>query len=105
MGEREMFLKINKRADQPIGVYYYRRLREAGVPVPELIEFSPDAGPEGQRCALFEWVAGMPAEFDCVDTPPYDEAQLGDIMWTIHDIAHEDGFRHLDDEGHGSCGT
>ena len=86
-------------------MYYHRRLRKAGVAVPELIAVGSDAGPQGQGCALFEWVEGMPAEFDSVDRPPYDEAQLGEIMRTIHDIAHEDGFGHLDNEGQGVCAT
>jgi len=102
---REMLLKINKRPAQPIGVYYHRRLSEASVPVPELIAFSPDSGPQGQGCGLFEWVEGVPAEFDCADRPPYDEAQMGEILRTIHDIAHDDGSGHLDDSGHGAWAT
>ena len=102
---QEMLLKISKWPDQPIGVYYHRRLREAGVPVPELLAFGPGAGPAGQACALFEWVEGIPAEFDCADRPPYDEAQLGEILRTVHDIPHHTGFGSLDDEGHGAHAT
>lgn len=99
---RQAFLKINKAQTQPIGVYYHRRLREAGIPVPELIAFSADAGPDGQACALFEWVEGTPAEVDDSGKPPYDEAELGTVMRAIHGIAHDRGFGPLDDNGQGS---
>ena len=102
---RELLIKINKRANQPIGVYYHRRLMEAGVPVPELIAFDADAGRQGQGCAIFEWVEGVPAEFDCASGPPYDEAELGQILRAVHDLAHHDGFGPLDDAGRGSSRT
>ena len=102
---REMLLKVNKGPREPVGAYYYGRLREAGVPVPALVAFSSGAPPAGQACALFEWVEGVPAEFGCADRPPYDEAQLGEILRTIHDLRYQDGFGRLDDEGHAAGAT
>jgi hypothetical protein len=100
---RDLLLKVNRRPEQVIGIWYHGRLREAGVPVPELVAHSSTGGPEGQACAIFEWVDGEPAEFDCVEAPPYDEWELGALLRRIHSIAPKAGFGPLDDSGRAPC--
>ena len=104
-GGDDLLLKINKQPGQPIGAWYHGRLLEAGVPVPEMPAWSPDAAPGGRACALYQWVEGTPVDFNPEDAPPYDVAQMGAIVRTIHDIRHQDGYGHLDDYGAGECAT
>jgi aminoglycoside phosphotransferase (APT) family kinase protein len=101
---RPLLLKVMVRPGMPIGAYFHGRLREAGLPVPELVAVSPD-GVSGERaCGLFEWVEGTAAEFDSHERPPYDEAEFGILLRTIHDLRHEGGFGRLDDGGRTSHG-
>jgi aminoglycoside phosphotransferase (APT) family kinase protein len=80
-------------------VYFHARLRQASVPVPELVSFSADAGPSGAACGIFEWVEGIPAEFDSHECPPYGETEFGRVLRTIHGLRHARGFGRLDDHG------
>ena len=104
-GGEDLLLKINKRPGQPVGAWYHGKLVEAGIPVPGMPAWSPDAAPGGRACALYEWVEGMPVDFRPEDPPPYDVAQMGAIVRAIHDITHRDGYGHLDDYGSGECAT
>jgi len=97
-GRDEMLLKINKRAGSPIGVYFHHRLKEAGLPVPELVSFGPDAGPQGEACAIWEWVEGNPAEWGPCDKCPYDEAQFGELLRRIHNLRFDGPFGLLGDD-------
>jgi len=99
---RPLLLKVMVRPGIPIGAYFHGRLREAGLPVPDLVAFSPDGGPDGAACGVFEWVAGTAAEFDSHERPPYDEAEFGRLLRTIHNLRHEGGFGRLDDRGRAS---
>jgi len=93
--EQPMLLKIGRRPGIPMGVYFHRRLSEAGIPVPELIAFSPDAGPEGQTCAVWEWVDGRSSADWPKGAPcPFDEAEFGELMRSIHELRF-DGPRGL----------
>ena len=85
-GGRPMLLKVKRRPGSPVGVCFHRRAREAGVPVPELLAFSPDAGPRGEACAVWEWVDGVPAEWGEGEACPYDEAELGRLLRRVHDV-------------------
>ena len=96
---RPLLLKVMVRPGIPIGAYFHGRLREAGLPVPDLVAFSPDGGPDGAACGVFEWVEGTAAEFDSHERPPYDEAEFGRLLRVIHDLRHEGGFGRLDDQG------
>ncbi len=97
-GEDVMLLKVKKRPGSPVGVYFCRRICEAGVPVPELIAFDAAAGPDGQACALWEWVDGVPAEWSPGEPCPYDEAELGEILRRIHDLTFDGDFGFLGDD-------
>ena len=104
-GSADLLFKVNRRPGSPIGAYYHDRLTEAGVPVPAMLAWRPDAWADEHAAAVYEWVEGTPAEFTLDQPPPYDELQMGEILRSIHDIAHDDGFGHLDDAGHGACDT
>lgn len=99
VSETPMLLKISKRPDVPMGLYFYQRLREAGIPVPELIAFSPDAGPAGQACAVWEWVEGISSRNWTEGEPcPFDEAEFGELMRRIHELEFDGQFGLLGDD-------
>jgi len=99
MRKRPLLLKVMNAPGTPIGAYFHARLKEAGVPVPDLLAFSGDAGPDGAACGVFEWVEGEPAQFSSHERPPYDEAEFGRLLRAIHDLRHDRGFGRLDDRG------
>jgi aminoglycoside phosphotransferase (APT) family kinase protein len=94
---RPMLLKVKKSIGSPIGLRFHRIAREAGVPVPEMIAFSPRAGPLGEACAVWEWVDGVPAEWGPGEPCPYDEAEFGRILRCIHGTPCERPFGVLGD--------
>ncbi len=75
-GNEAMLLKINKRVGTPIGVYFHGRLKEAGLPVPELIAFDSNGGPHGQACTIWEWVDGEPAGWGLTSHVPMTKRNL-----------------------------
>lgn len=79
-------LKVKREPGTPIGLVFFRLIRSAGVPVPDLIAYSPNAGPERQACAIWSWVDGRPATWGPGELCPYDEAELGRILRRIHDL-------------------
>ena len=93
-----MLLKIKKRPGSPIGVYFHSRIKGAGVPVPELISFSRNAGPGGEACAIWEWIEGEPAEWEPDEPCPYDETEFGEILRRIHDLRFDGPFGFLGDD-------
>ena len=93
-----MLLKIVRQPGKPVGVYFHNRLRQAGLPVPELIAFDPKGGPGGEVCAIWEWIEGKPAEWGPCDPCPYDEAELGELLRRIHDLEFEGPFGFLGDD-------
>ena len=98
LGNDAMLLKIKKHAGSPIGVYLHRRMRGADVPVPELIAFDATAGPCRQACAVWGWVNGMPVVWEPDAPPPYDEAELGEILRRIHELTFDGDFGFLGDD-------
>jgi hypothetical protein len=102
-GREAMLLKVKKHAGSPVGVYFHGRLREAGLPVPELIAFDPKAGPNQQACAIWEWVEGRPAEWGPTESCPYDEAQLGELLHRIHELRFDGSFGFLGDDPPARC--
>ena len=92
-----MLLKIKKDRGSAIGIYFHRRLREAGLPVPELVAFAPDAGPSGEACAIWEWVEGRPTEWGRNEPCPYSEAELGELLRRIHELQFDGQFGFLGD--------
>ena len=97
-GGQRMLLKVKRRAGSPIGVCFHRRLKEAGLPVPELLAFSGDADPGGRACAIWEWIDGQPAEWGPGEPCPYDEAELGELLRRIHDLRFDGPFGLLGDD-------
>jgi aminoglycoside phosphotransferase (APT) family kinase protein len=95
---RSMLLKIKRRPGTPVGVYFHERIRRAGVPVPELLGFNATVGPEGQACALWEWVDGVPAAWGEGEPCPYDEAEFGRMLRTIHELRFDGPFGVLGDD-------
>jgi len=91
-------LKIKKRAGTPVGVYFHQRVKEAGVPVPELLAFGPDAGPNGQACAVWEWIDGAPAHWSAGEACPYDEAEFGEMLRRVHELRFDGPFGMLGDD-------
>ncbi|MGD0114175.1 MAG: phosphotransferase, partial [Armatimonadota bacterium] len=86
-GGRPMLLKVARRPRIPMGVYFHSRLREAGIPVPELIAFGPRAGPRGENCAVWEWIEGKPSRPWPKGAPcPFDEMEFGELMRAIHEL-------------------
>lgn len=98
LGTDEMLLKIKKRPGSPVGVYFHTRLKEAGLPVPELIAFDPRGGPKGEACAVWEWIDGEPAEWGPLESCPYDEAELGGLLRRIHDLEFTGPFGFIGDD-------
>jgi hypothetical protein len=98
MGKDRMLLKIKKRPGSPIGVYFYTRIKEAGVPVPELIAFDACAGPRGEACAIWEWIEGEPAGWGPDQPCPYDEAEFGELLRRIHELSFDGPFGLLGDD-------
>ena len=97
-GGDEMLLNIKKQPGSPIGVYFHGRIKEAGVPVPELIAFDSHAGPVGEACAIWEWIEGEPAEWGSDEPCPYDEAEFGELLRRIHDLKFDGPFGFLGDD-------
>lgn len=97
-GGDAMLLKIMKRSGDPVGVYFHSRLRKAGIPVPELIAFDGQAGPEGQACVVWEWIAGRPVHWPKREPCPFDEAEFGRLMRRIHDLRFDGPFGLLGDD-------
>jgi aminoglycoside phosphotransferase (APT) family kinase protein len=97
-GDDAMLLKIMRRAGVPVGVYFHGRLREAGIPVPELRAFGADAGPEGQACAVWEWVEGLPVNWPKREPCPFDEGEFGELLRRIHELRFEGPFGFLGDD-------
>jgi Phosphotransferase enzyme family len=98
VGGRSLLLKAQKRPGVPIGIYFHERIREAGVPVPELVSHSPDAGPQGQACAIWSWVEGRPADWGMDEACPYDEAEFGELLRQIHELRFDGAFGLLGDD-------
>ena len=93
-----MLLKIMKRPGDPVGVYFHSRLRNAGLPVPELIAFSGTGGPFGQACAVWEWVEGQPVNWRKREPCPFDEAEFGELLRRIHELTFDGPFGFLGDD-------
>jgi len=98
LGGAAMLLKIKKHPSSPVGVCFHSRLREAGLPAPELIAFDPKGGNGGEACAIWEWIEGEPAEWGPCDPCPYDEAELGELLRRIHDLEFDGPFGFLGDD-------
>jgi aminoglycoside phosphotransferase (APT) family kinase protein len=96
-GER-LLLKVKKAPATPVGMYFYQRVKAAGVPVPDLWAFAPDAGPEGQACAIWSWVDGRPAAWGPGQPCPYDEAAFGELLRQIHALRFVGEFGLLGDD-------
>lgn len=97
-GGEPMLLKIKKRPGTPVGICFYRRIKEAGVPAPELLAFGTDAGPRGEACVVWQWVDGVPAAWGPGEPCPYDEAELGRLLRRIHDLRLDGPFGFLGDD-------
>jgi hypothetical protein len=86
---RPLLLKIKQEPGSPIGLVFYERLREAGLPVPELLAFASQGGPRRQACALWSWVEGRPAHWEGGQPCPYNEAEFGALLRRIHELRLE----------------
>ena len=60
--------------------------------------FSADAGPDKQACAVWEWIEGRPAAWGADESCLYDEAEFGELLRRIHDLAFEGSFGILGDD-------
>jgi len=98
VGTDQMLLKIKRRPGSPVGIYFHRRLREAGLPVPEMVAFAPNAGPNGQACVIWDWIEGRPTEWGAGEPCPYDEAELGQLLRRVHDLRFDGPFCFLGDD-------
>jgi hypothetical protein len=98
LGREEMLLKIKRHTGSPVGIYFHSRLKQAGLPVPELIAFRPDAGPNREACAIWEWIDGEPAEWGEGEPCPYDEAELGELLKRIHALEFDGAWGFLGDD-------
>ena len=97
-GAEPMLLKVMRSPDLPVGVYFHRRIQAAGVPAPDLISFDAHAGPDGQACAIWEWIDGVHPTWREGEQCPYDEAELGEMCRRIHDLEFEGEFGYLGDD-------
>lgn len=95
---QQLLLKVKKKPGTPIGVVFYERIREAGVPVPDLVAYEPRARPGGEACAIWSWVEGRPAHWEAGEPCPYDEAEFGQILRRIHELRFDGPFGHLGDD-------
>ena len=93
-----MLLKVMKRPKTPVGVYMHRRLAEAGIPVPKLYAFSPEAGPEGRGCAIWEWIDGVAVDWPVGAPCPFDEGEVGTLLRRIHELSFDGSFGFLGDD-------
>jgi len=93
-----MLLQVKRRAGTPFGVHFHSQIKKAGIPAPELVAFSKDAGPNGEAAAIWEWIDGEPAEWGPNEACPYDEAELGELPRRIHDLEFEGAFGFLGDD-------
>jgi hypothetical protein len=93
-----LLLKVKRKPGSPIGRIFYQRIRDAGVPVPDLVAYAPNAGPAGVACAIWSWVDGLPAEWGAGEPCPYDEAELGEILRRIHDLRYDGAYGLLGDD-------
>ena len=85
----DLFMKMNHRPGEPLGIYFHARLHKSGLPVPELIAWHAKVGPRATACGIWEFVDGVESSFD--NTPgscPYDEAQNGDLLRQIHALTY-----------------
>jgi aminoglycoside phosphotransferase (APT) family kinase protein len=98
VGVDRLLLLVKKRPGSPIGVYFHRRLKQAGLPVPELVAFGRNSGPNGEACAIWDWVEGVPAEWDASQSCPYDEFQLGELLRRVHSLRFEGAYGFLGDD-------
>jgi aminoglycoside phosphotransferase (APT) family kinase protein len=93
-----LLLKIKAEPGTPIGIYFYERIRAAGVPVPDLVAYAPQAGPRGEACAIWSWVEGRPAHWEAGEPCPYDEAEFGQLLRRIHDLRYDGPYGTLGDD-------
>ncbi|HIG18455.1 MAG TPA: hypothetical protein EYQ31_14885 [Candidatus Handelsmanbacteria bacterium] len=49
---QHLYLKVNYAPNTTLGVQFNRRLRQAGIPTPEIVAWSPSALPTGLPCIL-----------------------------------------------------
>ena len=97
-GEDALLLKIPKRPGVPVGTYFHGRLREAGIPVPEMVAFSDDGGPAGQACVIWEWIEGTTVNWHKRQPCPFDEAEFGELLRRIHDLEFDGPYGILGDD-------
>jgi hypothetical protein len=89
---------VKKRPGNPVGVYFHGRLKAAGLPVPGLVAFGPQVGPNGEAGVIWEWVEGVPAAWDHNEPCPYDEAEFGKLLRGIHSLSFAGAFGFLGDD-------
>jgi hypothetical protein len=95
--QNQILLKIMKHPGKPIGIYFHDRLEQAGIPVPKLIAFSKNAGPNGEASVIWDWVQGEPVRWHPGQPCPYDEAQLGELLRAIHELPFDGSYGFLCD--------
>jgi len=98
VGPEAMLLKIMKQPNTPVGMYFHGRLEEAGIPVPRLHAFSPNAGPEGRACVIWEWIEGLPVHWPKRAPCPFDEGEFGALLRCIHELRFDGPFGFLGDD-------
>lgn len=97
-GKDALFMKTVAQGHQPIGLYFYNRLEDAGLPVPKLIAWHPNIGANNQSCTIWEYVDGQQANWLKTNTCPYDEAHCGELLHQIHDLKFDGPFCFFEDE-------